>query len=85
MKYTFPPLWPIQLEIQLSDRYAGICSRANILVKVLVPKARVGCKLIYMAKYLKLDTLAGLARQVGDQFAFFGRGIHSTTITTYNV
>ena len=25
----------------------GLCSRANILAKVPVPKARVGCKLIY--------------------------------------
>ena len=27
---------------------AGLCSRANILVKVPVPKARVGCKLTYI-------------------------------------
>ena len=27
---------------------AGLCSRANILAKVPVPKARVGCKLIYI-------------------------------------
>ena len=27
MKYTFPPLWPIQLEIQLSDRYICINNR----------------------------------------------------------
>ena len=43
---------------------AGLGSRANILAKVPVPKARVGCKLIYemYANYLNLDTLAGLAR-----------------------
>ena len=27
---------------------AGFCSKANILAKVPVPKARVGCKLIYI-------------------------------------
>ena len=45
---------------------AGLCSRANILAKVPVPKARVGCNFIHIypmyANYLKLDTLAGLAR-----------------------
>ena len=46
----------------------GLCSRANILAKVPVPKARIGCKLIYircMPIILRwtpaLDTLAGLA------------------------
>ena len=27
---------------------AGLCSRANILAKVPVPKARVGCKFVYI-------------------------------------
>ena len=59
------------LDDSVSRKYpdAGPCSKANILAKGSVPKARVGYELRYV-------------RTVLCQLSFFGAGIHSTAVTT---